>query len=215
MLFDQVENAWQQWTMWRSARQEYDASPQSQELMHGRLYCIVTQAAYTWLGELLIDRGLVVRKERKQLPGERIIREQVAQALSELMLIWSMKTQLDVEGRNIFAVTQQYMRRLIIEVPLREQPGCAQCPIRCLALSFVAPHIRPLEKPVAAKLAENLSSDTKLEIIRRTIEQQIKTLSNHRGNQVLYQGMLYCLLTNIQVSPEVSAKRDELLALLR
>jgi DNA helicase HerA-like ATPase len=214
VLFDQVENAWQQWTMWRSARQEYDASPQSQEAQ-GRLYCIVTQAAYTWLGELLIDRGLVVRKERKLLPGERIIREQVAQAFSELLLIWSMKTQLDAEGRNVFAVTRQYMRRLVVEVPLREQPCCAQCPIRCLALPFVAPYIRPLEKPVATKLAENLSSDTKLEIIRRTIEQQIKILSNHRGNQALYQGMLYCLLTNIQVSPEVSAKRDELLALLR
>lgn len=216
-LLDNADEAWAQWSRWRTEWQmNVEQLPGKQRgTIEGMTYCMATQVAYNWLGELLADRGLVVRKERKLSPKDRLLREQAAGILCELIFAWTKKMELDDIGRKIFVGLRQQVLQLIAGNPPHTLEGCLRCPTRCQMVGYVAPHLSKLEKSITTKVTENLTATTRLEVIRRTAEQYIPLLSTRKDNKAITQGLLYCLLTNTQFSATTSMSRDELLDLLR
>jgi len=213
-LLDNADQAWTQWSHWRT-EWDMDQLPGTQrETTEDVIYCIATQVAYDWLGDLLADRGLAVRKEQKLLPQDRLLREQAAGKLSELIFAWTKKVELDDAGRKIFARVQQEVLQLVAGTPPRTLEGCQQCPIRCRMLAYVAPHLKKLERSIATNVAGNQSATTRLEVIHRMAEQHIPLLTTRKDDKTTSQGLLYCLLTNTQVPATASTSRDELLDLL-
>jgi hypothetical protein len=208
LLLDGVEPAWQAWSCWRSG-----VPPQRPggEPAAGVTYCAATQAVYGWLGRLLQAR----RSEGRLLPEDRLGRERAARAISALVANWVDRTELTDEGRAAFDQARQGLLDAVAKDPPQERPGCRSCPARCRMLPLVGPHLPIVARSIAARATGSSSADTRLVAVEAAVDGHIPILRRRPGDETVRRHILYCTLSNVDVPPEASGHRDELLDLLR
>ena len=128
MVFEDIAATWEAWTKWN--RQLLENSligryAKSRD-MFSLAYCIISQAAYKWIGEMLAARNQTVSTEARLLPQNRLQREKIVHALGGMLSIWIKKTEIDEESRAVFNKTYEQLSSLVFSKPPYELPGCSQ-----------------------------------------------------------------------------------------
>lgn len=217
LILGTEEHAWRAWTDWFIRwRQDGQAVSGAQgERAVGITYCAVIQEAYRWLGEFLLARNQQLSKDRPLSPADRLRRERAIRAVGKLCILWVQKAQLDEQARTTFREARQELLQTVADAPPRELPGCQQCPGRCRALPFITPHLAKLEKFLGTKVPNNLSIDTRLEIVRLAAEQHIPLFSHPQIEKEAENLLLYCLIGNLGNGEDNTGKGEEILRQLR
>jgi hypothetical protein len=164
---DSFIQEWQQWSL------QMDDS--------NRLFCLTSQAMFTWLGLRISEN-----ESTKLNPTQRLRQDEAAGLLSPMIQDLVRKK---VDRQVLSQLRSQVAELLVGEIP--SLPGCSTCPVRCQALPLVRPHLNQLRSIVAIKLAESLSETTRLESIRKSATTLIDGLSSKSE-----EALLYCLVTN-------------------
>ncbi len=239
LLLDDAETAWALWAAWRGAAGSGDAARGRDRAAEaadawGPTYCAAAQAAHRWLAELLLARmaalpgaaagvaeqaglanQLLPAEERSLDPAQRLTRDRAARALAELLATWAVAPELTEVARDAFAGARGRLIAVVAAAPPIERAGCAECPARCIAVHLVAPHVGRLGGGVAAKVADNVSADSRLHLIGRHVTGNSPALARHAADGGRWRHLLYCLLVHTPVAPPAEPQRAELLELLR
>ena len=225
ILFDEAEQAWEAWRHWWNPWQvsRDEASPDDGKDIDGLAYCAAVNGAHVWLGQRLLARRKQLDLRAGLTPGDRLSQETMAHELGALVRAWMARTEWDEETQTRFAAARDLLRAMIASEPVRERPGCAQCPVRCEALAFITPVLFDLAPKINSRLQGAQDAFLRLRSIEAVLDaeppglQVLLRASGHNA-QKLRKGGLYCLLVN-SAPPDQSDTarpvRDALLALLR
>jgi len=212
VLVGDADAAWGEWVHWREEQQEDLALGTATQREIGLTYCASAQAAYVWLELILRARNPQADSAGGFSPADRLRRERAARALADLLLNWSSRVEIDESARQAFGVAQRQVLAAVAAAPPRERPGCRECPVRCQALSFVAPVLPKLQKSLGNKVSAPGPAETRVGMIERVAELHLAGRLAWRDSRTR-RGLLYCLLVHADV--EDRAATDELLAALR
>jgi DNA helicase HerA-like ATPase len=226
-LFDEPEQAWAAWRHWWSPWQVSRDAVRAEEQadIEGLAYCAAVNAAHSWLERRLLARRKQAGPQSSLTPGDRLSQETMSREVGTFVRAWMGRTEWDDEAQTRFAALRDLLRAEIASEPVREREGCAQCPVRCQALSFVTPALAALAPKVNPKLQDMQDAFLRLRSIEAVLDAEppteLSSLLHAVGPRAdtLHRGGLYCLLVNSAPpsgQPDAGQPaRDALLELLR
>jgi hypothetical protein len=209
-------SAWSSWSKWKTQSMLPSSQQSNRNFATGISYCAATQCAYKWLIDLAQARNQSTNPDSELNPGDRLTIEKAAKAIGELLIVWVTKEALDEEAESVFNSTHQQFLELMTKEPPRELQGCQTCPARCHIWRFVAPHQATMATQISRSLLSNQTADEYLLLLERTVApvlQNTPLIANNTNN--LRRNWIYCLLTNLDLPPATTTKRDELLEMIR
>ncbi len=227
LLFDAPDQAWAAWKHWRSPWQvsQDEASAEERGEIEGLAYCAAVNTAHAWLGRRLLARRRQIGPQTSLTPGDRLRQETMAREIGTLVRVWMGRPEWDNEAQARFAAARDLLRAEMASEPVRERDGCAQCPVRCQALSFVTPALADLAPKIAPKLQGMQEPFARLRDIEAALNAEppasLTPLLHAAGAHAaaLRRGGLYCLLVNSAPPPgqpdTAQSARTALLSLLR
>ncbi len=218
LYFNDMSKAWNQWNQWKEENKPKKTNTDdSTKLFHkGVLYCLATQAFHDWISLQVKVRNQKINAQNPLSPEDIIMIEHAAQVVSELFHIWLDENELSDKSSKHFHIVYERLIGIIASQPPRPLPGCEKCPSPCHILPFVVPSITTLTIPLEKILHNNQSASESLPVIERIAAQSLQNIpiiSNQTDK--IHHNWLYCLLTNLGLTPFQSIKRDEILELIQ
>ncbi|WP_327046609.1 DUF87 domain-containing protein [Microbispora sp. NBC_01189] len=188
VLLSDAEQAWAEWS--RLAGGSTDA---------GVLYCAVTQAAYRWLGRYLAERDGVPAAsgaDAARTHGDRMLRQdRGAREFARLAARWREAGALGDAERTCFAEAKGALQSAVADRPIRELPGCANCPARCLMPGFVAPQLPRIGQQVVGRVTLTAhSAEARSRNVRR-LGPDLGPVWTALGSDGERDALLHCLVT--------------------
>jgi len=220
VLLDDVMQSWHVWSQWHTHWHTKNRNIRNLEgeTTFGITYCAAVQAVELWLNWLLTARTQASRTDTKMSAQNRLQQEKAVRILSDLLMAWMHKTELDEEGRKVFKEVRLKLFALIAQEPPRELPGCQNCSARCLMLPFVAPHLSHLTNKVEPMLRSKQPAQERLLNLEQNlapIQQSISILNRFKDSKTVQRQWLYCFITNADALIQADSQAIDLLEVLR
>jgi hypothetical protein len=206
-----VERAWREWSAWRLRLE--DEAPSTDDIA----YCTAVQEAYHWLGTVLAARARQTGEPPRLRPRHRLLREELARALSPLLLEWSRRRE---PGGAEFR--EAHLRLADALVQHAEPPrldACASCPARCRMLPHVAAlDLTRVSQGLRSALGQSGQSiKVRWPFIAAVLQEAEReaVLPAAGIDAAVRWHWRYCLLANSDLESDLSKHRNELLGYCR
>jgi hypothetical protein len=205
------------WELWTRFRTRSAADGRSA----GDDYCRFVHAARDWCRTILSARGKTVDGRRFR-PADQLAAERLAGEFGRMARDWLGRTALDSDGESSFAQLHRTAWTVLENSAPPDLPGCSACPARCRLLPWVASlDLAQASTVIGAAIPRNTNDAfrqptqgdarwDRVAAVLPTIERT--TVPPQDADPELWRRHFrYCLLTNVDLPPEVSGYREGIL----